>query len=531
MVMSPSSIIKTNLLESSFTVVSQIQQRKSSQGACERCHRYKEKCSFGKAQKSCSRCSALGQQCRSRLKKRMGRRPVAQQLPWGATSVMHLIDEYQTQTTHPIAGDHLFSNGVKCQNSAKRVRGRSDPRRKSPLRFDAFEWTGSLCSSPSFRTPWPPLRSSWRVNHVLETAEGFFEVHRTFMLGRSFVGEFQSAVRRLFARSPQILADAYSVALKLMASRHATSPSVDGPDLTVGARCLQRLMNGSSSITHVDDAAVILLLGQALLVYNTLIPSPATQIITRGILLSVKSWYPALIKHPYLDAVTLTPILMDTIECLIRREIPVIQLPGPDRCIVDRFLGVCSSLLPLLYELCERSYQVRTSEFGEHASPSDSKDDSYSEVERKIRDWAPELPTYFFTTYSALEVSIMLSQARSYRIAALLIIHRLRFPLGIEDIAAQRYAEVILQELSILKAWPPDAATGLGLDFPLLVATLELPATGLQIYKAFEPLRFRRQHSDEILHFIKLVTAARENGYRGLWFELAHDRLHGVTLT
>jgi hypothetical protein len=137
----------------------------------------------------------------------------------------------------------------------------------------------------------------------------------------------------------------------------------------------------------------------------------------------------------------------------------------------------------------------------------------------------------FFTTYSALEISIMLTQARSYRIATLLVIHRLRFPLGIEDLIAHSYADEILRELSILKAWPPDAATGLGLDFPLLVATLELPGPGSEIYKAFEPFRFRRQHSDEILDFISLVTKARQNGYNGLWFDLVQGRLHGVTLT
>jgi hypothetical protein len=465
----------------------------------------------------------------------MGRRPVAQQLPYGTTSVMHLGMGNQDHALHHIDGDQVVCNDIKHANSAKRRRRQSGVRlhgANTPARFEAVAWAGSLCSPSNLCTLRPPFRSSWQVNHMLETTEGFFEVHRTFMLGRSFVAEFQSTVRRLFARSPQVLIDAYSVALKLMSSRHVTSPGLDGRDLTIGARCVQRLMEASSSIKHLEDAAVIVLLGQALLVYNTLIPSPATQVITRGTLLSVKRWYPALIKQPYLDAVILTPVLVDTIECLIRREMPVIQLPAPDRCIIDRFLGVCTSLLPLLYELCERSYQAKMNGFGEHASPPGAvEDDPYSDVERKIRDWTPELPSSFFATYSALEVSIILAQARSYRIAALLVIHRLRFPLGDEDLVAQYYANDILRELSILKVWPSDAATGLGLDFPLLVATLELPQLGSDIYKAFEPLRFRRQHSDQILNFIKFVTAARENGYNGLWFDLVHNRLLGVTLT
>lgn len=517
-----SPIACINLLESSRLITTPKQLPESSPGACEHCHRDKKKCSFGKAQKSCSRCIALDEQCRPRRWKRMGRRPVAQSLPFGATSVLHLVSGNKRQTVHAIDADKIIFHAARSTNPAEHQRRHLNISRD----------TQALSSPTCFRTLRPPVQSSWEVNVVLETAEGFFEAHRTFVIGRSFVDEFQTTVRRLFARSPQQLADAYYVALKLLTSRHAISRSLDSRDLTIGSRCLQRLMNESSSIAHLEDAAVVLLLGQALLVYNTLIASPATQVITRGTLLSVKHWYPALIKQPYLDAVTLTPVLMDTIECLVRREVPVIRLSASNRCIVDRFLGVRSSLLPLLYELCERSYASKMNELWRFTSSWDAgEDDTYSEVERRIRGWSPNLPPCFFTTYSALEVSVMLAQARSYRIAALLIVHRLRFPLGTEDLIAQRYADDILRELSILKAWPHDAATGLGLDFPLLVATLELPSQGLDFYTAFESLRFRRQHSDMILDFVRFVTAARENGYNGLWFDLVHGHLHGVTLT
>lgn len=456
----------------------------------------------------------------------MGRRPVAKQLPFGTTSVMQLVNGNRSDMVHPKIKDQLTCNDIKYTDHPKALRRRaskSDPR---------LSWATSLYNLQSSHTLQPPVRSSRQVEHMLRTAEGFFEVHRTFVLGQSFVNEFQFAVRRLFARSPQLLADAYSIALKQLGSRHATSQRLDDHDLVIGTCCLQRLMDGSSSITHPDDAAVMILLGQTLLVYNTLIPSLATQVITRGTLLSVKNWYPTLVQRPYLDAITLTPVLMDTVECLVRREMPVIRLPTPDRPIIDRFLGVCSSLLPLLYDLCERSYQAKTSGFVQHAYPWDSVEgDHYSEIERKIHDWTPELPARFFVMYSEWEVSMMLAQARCYRIAALLVIHRLRFPLGVESLIGQRYADDILTELSILQAWPPDAATGLSLDFPLLVATLELPDRGADLYRALEPLRFRRQHSDEIMDFINLVVTARDNGYRGLWFDLVCNRLHGITMT
>jgi hypothetical protein len=367
---------------------------------------------------------------------------------------------------------------------------------------------------------------------MLDTTDGFFNIHRTFMLGASFVNDFQSVVRQLFARSPEILTESYSVAMKLMAFRHQARPTLEDYDLKVAARCLKQLMAASSAVKDVEEAAVVVLLGQALLVYNTLIPSLATQAITRGTLLNVKLWYPALLEVPQLDAISLTPVLIDTIDCLIRREVPVVRLPDLDRTVVDRFLGISYSLLPLLYDLCELSYEAKSnSDRNTLPSQDADKNDIYSTIQQQIHAWTPALPSNFFTAYTAWEVTVMLTQARTYRLAALLIIHRLRFPVGTNDFPAQRHAEDILRDLSILKHWPTDAATGVAFDFPLLVGTLEMPERGRELYHAFEPFRFRRQHSEEILGLVDMVTAARESGYEGLWFDLAESRLHGITMT
>ncbi|KAH9893807.1 hypothetical protein F4778DRAFT_772545 [Xylariomycetidae sp. FL2044] len=494
---------------------------KPSPGACERCHRYKEKCSFGRGRRECLRCMALGEPCRSRLRKRMGRRPTAHKLPYGNTSVISLVSfsASASASTSPPPQD-LPVAAKRRQNPARSRRpSRSVPR-------------------PALVLLRSPSSSHWQIGGVLGTAEGFFAVHRSFMLGRSFATAFQAAVRLLFARSPQLLTDVYTIAMKLLRARHAVRPRVDGHDLAIGTRCVQRLMDASSAcIADAEDAAVTVLLGQALLVYNMLAPMPATQVIMRGTLLCVRRWFPSLLGRPELDSVTLTPVLIDTVECLLRRDLPVIRLPFFfDRCIVDRCMGVCLSLFPLLYDLCERSYQAKVSGCERPSAGSLDEavaegDDFYSDIERRVRDWTPDLPPAFFTMYPAVETSFMLAQARSYQLATLLVIHRLRFPLGIQDGVVRAYAEDILEEVSILKTWPPDAPTGLGLDFPLLVATLELPETGTAIYRAFEPLRFRKQHSRQILDFIQFVTTARESGYNGLWFDLVENKLHGVTVT
>ncbi|ETS85173.1 hypothetical protein PFICI_03198 [Pestalotiopsis fici W106-1] len=473
----------------------------------------------------------------------MGRRPVAPKLPYGATSVMVLVKNDQNVEVNTAGGSSLTAHHGAVPSAkalARSPRGRlsrSGQRPPCPNAPDVSDFTAwSNCySPPNFRVLQAPLRTTVQVNCMLESTEVFFAVHRPFMLGRSFLPEFHSVVRRLFARSPQVLADAYTVAMSLLSSRHATFRGLDEHDLAIGIHCLERLMGSPSCISRAEDAAVILLLGQAMHVYNELIPTPDSQIITRGTLLSVQRWFPSLLERPDLDVVTLTPVLTDTVECLIRREIPVIRVPTATRCIVDRFAGLSSSLLPLLYELCERSYEAKLN--GTEPSLVDAEripypdKDPYHDIECKISRWQPQLPPHFFTKYSSFEVSVILAQAQCYRLAALLVIHRLRFPLGVEDAAAQVYAGEILHELSLLKSWPADAATGLALDFPLLVATLEQPEPGIEIYKAFEPFRFRRQHSLELLDFIHFVTTQRQSGFKGLWFDLARNQLLGVTLT
>jgi hypothetical protein len=472
----------------------------------------------------------------------MGRRPLARQLPHGLTSVMLLVnsdhDVGLNTTDESQSTAHCGAVG-----SAKALAGsphgpseRLHQRLPYPNATALLDVTGrsDLFCPPNFRTLQPPLRSTPQVNYMLESAQGFFNVHRTFMLGKAFLPEFHSVVRRLFARSPQVLVDAYTVAMSLLASRHAASGRLDEHDLAIGTHCLQRLMGSSSYIASAEDAAAVLLLGQAMHVYNALILTPDSQTITRGTLLSVQRWYPALIERPDLDVITLTPVLLDTVECLIRRKVPVIRVPPVTRCIVDRCAGLSSSFLPLLYELCERSYQAKlkaTAPLVHTELLPSSDEDPYHDIECKIRTWQPQLPPDFFITYSAFDASVILAQARCYRLAALLVIHRLRYSLGTEDVVAQEYAAEILADLSILKAWPSDATTGLALDFPLLVSTLELPSQGIEIYKAFELFRFRRQDSAELLGFVHHVTTQRQNGFQGLWFDLVENRLLGVTLT
>ncbi|OKL59959.1 hypothetical protein UA08_04824 [Talaromyces atroroseus] len=453
----------------------------------------------------------------------MGRQPAVKPLPYGNYSIIDFDTGGRSMPARYSSGVQLCSEGNGSMSSTNTSGSRSKAWYSRSLRLATAEPVLVRTSLSAMQ----PSRGHQHIRHMLETTEGFIEAHRHFMLGKSFTIDFQVTVRLLFSHSPQLMVDAYSGALELMKQRKTQIKERSDPDLTIGSSCLRSLRVASMSIKHMQDATVVIMLGQIMAVYNILIPCPSTHTIVRSTLLSVKEWYPSLLQQPEMDSVTLTPVLVDTIECLVRRDMPIIRIPHTNRCIVDRCIGICASLLTLFYDLCEISYQVK---MRDHAVAAAQWDDPYAEIEEKICAWTPVLPPHFFSQYSSTEVTTMLTQARLYRITALLVIHRLRFPVGIEDTTARSYAESILNELRMVVAWQPDEFLGLAVDFPLLAAMVEMPVCGEEILRVVEPRRLRKAPTEEILKFVRHVRKSYEMGYGGLWLDLTSDELLGVIL-
>jgi hypothetical protein len=497
-----------------------------SRGACERCYTYKKQCRYGHNQSSCSGCNVLGRVCRERTRKRLGRKPKVAQFPSGTFSVLNLEPKVSSR----------ISPSELCHSE---LRPAPNPSKSSPYIQSFLTSRGSKSQllkagrSPeplSTYTPTCLSDSDQQIRQVLWTKEGFFSGHRPFMLGKSFADDFHTTVLLLFNQSPHILADGYRAILKLMNSRNQAIDDSQ-PDVSLGTVCLRSFTTISSSVANENEAAVLLMLGQLLLAYNALLWLGSTRTLTHGILLAVKHWYPAMLQRPELDCVTITPILIDTVDCLIRRNIPIVRFPETERCIVSREMGVCSSLLPLLYDLCERSYQLKiTSPEYPTVIIGRNSENPYADIEERIRNWSPNYPPDYSLKYMSSEVAAMSTIACTYRLAALLIIHRLQFPLGVEDSVDKIYAESILDELSLLSWWPSDGATGLGLDFPLLVATVELPSRGARLSNVYEPMRYCKRQSGDIMTFARRVKEAQDVGFRGLWFDLVEDQYPGDIL-
>ncbi|KAH6962194.1 hypothetical protein BKA56DRAFT_699281 [Ilyonectria sp. MPI-CAGE-AT-0026] len=157
--------------------------------------------------------------------------------------------------------------------------------------------------------------------------------------------------------------------------------------------------------------------------------------------------------------------------CIFHCEVPSLRFKPPTKTYVDRHVGLCGTLLPLFYDICELSQTLA------HADKDDTDViKSIDALEQTVQLWQPAVPEGFITSFQAVEVAHMLCQAQVMRLAALLVMHRLRCPFGLADAPAQALSMVILSqlEMAFIVAEEPVRCVTLA----LLVACLELKGEG-----------------------------------------------------
>lgn len=356
--------------------------------------------------------------------------------------------------------------------------------------------------------------------------EQFSVIHMPFMLGPSFVPESQKTVYTILCLSAPTLTEGYLAFLGMM-TRYQRSLVMrqEEPDMVKAAKGLQRLRD--VKITQDYDAACALFLGQTMYVFNVLTApdSSTAHSIVRSALMSTKAWLPRMVHFPIMDTIIMTPMLVDTVECLVRREVPIIRMPSTERIIVDRYAGVCASLLPLLYDLCVCSHTMRTGVLAVGESPSGMYE-QLADIERVILDWKPPNTPEILLMHGQYEVLAMMTQANAYRLAALLIIHRLRYPLGVEDETARDLANSIFSIISHFADSAAQETTALPVVFPLTMAMIEIEGPGEKLWERLSLFAVQSMSATRLRGFIKQVRACRETGYEGLWFDLVETQLH-----
>ncbi|KAH7324565.1 hypothetical protein B0I35DRAFT_164599 [Stachybotrys elegans] len=479
--------------------------------ACEQCHQLKQKCTYSSPHASCNRCARLGRQCEPRrTPRRMGRPPVVRSSDGrhGTFSVL-VADQRPRRHARPRDGSHGHGGVVQVWQPAHL--GQPNP-----------EHVGSSIVPRSPNDPKLKAPRYGQVASFLHTAEGFYAVHRFFILSNSFSNQLRIAVRLSVEVAPLLLSDGYVAMLAIF--EWVRGPSNKLHDLapatiSLAARCLQRLSHAVSNIGDAREALAVSLMGIIMAIYNSMMYAfpGQSRSITRASLLGIKPWFPALVAESDVQCLPLSLVQMDTSECLLRREVPIIRMHHTDRPIVDTYTGLALPLQPLLYDLCVVSYRCKMRGF---RYASSGQRDPYADIERSIRLWKPCMPPELRDRFSEDETTRLMGQARLFRLAALLIIHRLRYPLGVEDEAAQALADEILDKLRPFTMVPLHEATGLCLDLPVLVAMIERMEEGIAMYKAFNPIRFRLEQDEKALcDFPRFLREEKEAGSQKLWFD------------
>ncbi|CAH0042290.1 unnamed protein product [Clonostachys rhizophaga] len=412
----------------------------------------------------------------------MGRPPATQVFPYGNTGIIE-FEERQV--------DGIEST---LEERERRISEGEEP-------------CTDIWLSKSLRSPMSKSFGSKGRHEVLDVLfdrQRFFNFHHHFMIGPSFSDQFRLAILMTLHDSQEEVLGIHQILLELLSLNENPNASSTSFGFTEAARSLQCLQ--SVKIGHLNDAAAMLLLGQILFVYHLMVMGTSAHTIAQNCLLSVRGWYPMLIAQPCLQPIFMAPILIDTVDSLVRRRVPIIEIPLAFCDKEDRTMGLSNT--------------VRMK-----ANILENKNDDYSEIEQQMRKWEPSCPTALFSKYSHIEVSVMMMQARVYRIAGLLLIHRLRYPLGVEDEEGSRLAMIIVAELSCFVQWAPQEVKDMAVYLPLFLAMIEVQQPADQILSHLAPQSFFGKCVDGLRGFVKLTQDARRLGFRGLWFDLVDESL------
>lgn len=200
-------------------------------------------------------------------------------------------------------------------------------------------------------------------------------------------------------------------------------------------------------------------------------------------------------------------VLLETMECLMYRRKPTlrIQLQVPQN--IDRHLGLCLPLMPYYYDICDVSHSM-----------VGVTDPSYliylqrrlEEIHAAIQSWQPSQPSGLVDQTETVEVVHLLAQARVYRLAGLLVCHRLRHGFGEQDSQAGIWSKEIMMELELTRLITKQPVRCVTL--PFIVAAVEIQDSTSRIKTL--------QHVDEYVdHFTPVIQRATRTFLSRIWHE------------
>lgn len=164
-------------------------------------------------------------------------------------------------------------------------------------------------------------------------------------------------------------------------------------------------------------------------------------------------------------------VALDIYDSLLRGDIPALDLPEA-RSIPHSFLGVCSPLVHMVYELCLINSAAVAPAADDQAYLPPSKNTTLHELESRVNAWEPALHPAVAKALTEAEVSQAILQARAQKKMVLLFMHRLTHPVGIEDTVAASLAASIFSDL--YQARPTRELPMAWVTLPFVLAATEI---------------------------------------------------------
>lgn len=422
--------------------------------------------------------------------------------------------------TVPLYGSSQSSVGVHAdspegaQSSADRSEGSlaSPPDALTAQRQTAEELARLFEDSPDFDAA---------ERELLAVCLGNVEAVGQFTLGPSFHGRHQwDLVRRLRSAVPQ-LKDGFLSGALIMA-RHQNLPVSQ----TVIDICAQRAVVGVATLRMVqvkrrEDVTICLVLGITTATYSLFVANGEIQAICACVLSSIRPWYRSSNVLLEVDEYAYLICLMYTemIECIIKSETPTLKYGEFNKYItwVDRYLGLAPPLLGFLYDICEMSSSLRISRNVDAAAHR-----RLVEIEWNIRRWKPMKPVDFPDRFTHVEVMQVMTQIKSLRQGALLLIHRLQYPYGTHDEKGLALSDSILLECSL--ALQHISRVPMGMDIAFVIASFEPREAWHQeetLVTVAETLKFSSGFQERVRVMLQLVWTAKTRRSDMYWFDLA----------
>lgn len=272
-----------------------------------------------------------------------------------------------------------------------------------------------------------------------------------------------------------------------------------------------------------EDVATVLVLALIISTFGLFVADGDSAGVCAYALNDIRVYYesPDVVFTPDEHAYLICLFYTELIECVPHSRLPTMKYGtyGKAARHVDRYMGLAAPFMAFFYELCEFAQELRLNRGVNDQSLWRKADD----LEYRIRTWTPTHPEGFPDQYAQIELIQIFAQIKSLRQAALLVLHRLRYPYGIQDEKGLAIADSIVTENSLVLQFS-DRGAAMGMDLAYLIACLELrdvvdqEATLVQISTH---MRFSEPTRVKFLAQLQQVWQAK-HAYSGLyWYDLS----------